>query len=496
MPRQLALIVLMLAVAIPAAALKPIDDFEAGPFFFQTTGAYQEHFVPVFQHAGHVYTSTRKVVLEPASGSATISAQLSLTGGDDAANVTFTGGGRVRFAYHWEVPYDITEDGAYDRIEVAYNAVTPGAYFSFGIGNVGTFCGVERFPDAGPGVVSWPIDFCNQIIDPTQAIAMVLYLNAGGGDASFEVTDVRFMRSGAIIADITRDFLATQVPPIPSSPLSWRAFDHVLQPLFGTALVFESVSDGGTIPALTADLQQESFHGGDIVRSTVTWQEPGEPSFVEFLISFELTPADGLTPQIDYPPDPFIGATDFSVLLGVMLYDENGISHGTSMIRLVVTCNPAHEYEFVDVQAVVTDSGARSNDRLEVSFILESEGDFDPEEPFFDMVWMADWEDQTLTGVGDPVVIGGGPRTLVAAPSLTSSSTTLRASRPFAAGETIAIYDISGRLVRKLAPPVGAGAMVWDGRDRSGNPAASGTYLARWQGRSGAAAVARVVRVR
>ena len=85
---------------------------------------------------------------------------------------------------------------------------------------------------------------------------------------------------------------------------------------------------------------------------------------------------------------------------------------------------------------------------------------------------------------------------LVAAPSLTHASTQLRASRPFAVGETIRIYDVSGRLVRELAPPVGGEAMVWDGRDALGVPVASGTYLASWRGRSGQAAVARIVKLR
>ncbi len=49
---------------------------------------------------------------------------------------------------------------------------------------------------------------------------------------------------------------------------------------------------------------------------------------------------------------------------------------------------------------------------------------------------------------------------------------------------TIAIYDVSGRLVRTLLDrrhDAGASSVRWDGRDESGRPVASGTYFARMQ---------------
>ena len=47
---------------------------------------------------------------------------------------------------------------------------------------------------------------------------------------------------------------------------------------------------------------------------------------------------------------------------------------------------------------------------------------------------------------------------------------------------TLAVYDISGRLVRTLVDRrmrAGAYAEEWDGRDQNGNPVASGVYLYR-----------------
>jgi len=174
-----------------------------------------------------------------------------------------------------------------------------------------------------------------------------------------------------------------------------------------------------------------------------------------------------------------------------MMTDGNGTSHGTSMIRMTFARNPAQDYDLVDVQVLQI-----AQNRLEIAFRMEATGSYDPSQPLLDIAWVADWKAGQLTGVASPIVQGPVPLSLLAAPSLTSSSTTLRASRPFTSGETIRIYDIAGRLIRQLMPPAGVEAVVWDGRDAHGVPAASGTYFARWQGRSGTGAVARVVRLR
>jgi flagellar hook assembly protein FlgD len=51
------------------------------------------------------------------------------------------------------------------------------------------------------------------------------------------------------------------------------------------------------------------------------------------------------------------------------------------------------------------------------------------------------------------------------------------------------IYDLSGRLVRRLEVPSGSrtGAIVWDGRNRSGADASPGVYFVRLSGIAGSA---------
>lgn len=69
-------------------------------------------------------------------------------------------------------------------------------------------------------------------------------------------------------------------------------------------------------------------------------------------------------------------------------------------------------------------------------------------------------------------------------PNPFNPSTTLRFAMPKTAEITLAIYDINGRLVRKLMQETlnsGTYSITWDGRDSRGNIQPSGVYLCRLQ---------------
>jgi hypothetical protein len=64
----------------------------------------------------------------------------------------------------------------------------------------------------------------------------------------------------------------------------------------------------------------------------------------------------------------------------------------------------------------------------------------------------------------------------------------------FPSGIRLAIYDVSGTLVRELVSD-GSGAASWDGGDRSGRPVASGVYLVRICGENAQGSERRNVKV-
>lgn len=87
--------------------------------------------------------------------------------------------------------------------------------------------------------------------------------------------------------------------------------------------------------------------------------------------------------------------------------------------------------------------------------------------------------DSTQAGAPEPPA--PGPATLAApAPNPFDRSTTIRFTLPAAGPARIDVYDLSGRLVRRLIDaerPAGAQDVTWDGATDSGRPAAAGIYL-------------------
>ncbi len=90
------------------------------------------------------------------------------------------------------------------------------------------------------------------------------------------------------------------------------------------------------------------------------------------------------------------------------------------------------------------------------------------------------------------------PRLQVAEPNPFSDRTAIRFDLPSSGPVQLRIYDIRGRLVRRLLAETresGSYAIPWNGRDDGGAPAASGVYVARLEA-GGAILARRFVKVR
>jgi hypothetical protein len=84
----------------------------------------------------------------------------------------------------------------------------------------------------------------------------------------------------------------------------------------------------------------------------------------------------------------------------------------------------------------------------------------------------------------------GGPATGVAAgsadsipglsarPSTFRESTRFELAEPVARNESLRVYDVQGRLVRRLTVPAGTRGVTWNGRDDAGERVGSGVYFA------------------
>ncbi len=95
----------------------------------------------------------------------------------------------------------------------------------------------------------------------------------------------------------------------------------------------------------------------------------------------------------------------------------------------------------------------------------------------------------SITDVEEELV--GSHRVRVAAhPNPFNPTTTISFMNPAEGPLRLALYDVSGRLVRVLQDgpmPAGRASIAWDGRDGEGRSLSSGVYFARLTARSGAA---------
>jgi hypothetical protein len=99
------------------------------------------------------------------------------------------------------------------------------------------------------------------------------------------------------------------------------------------------------------------------------------------------------------------------------------------------------------------------------------------------------------TGIGDAPVLSGVR--VWNSPNPFKTDTHVEFMLPASAEVEVAIYSVTGALVRVLAKqsyPAGPNRVLWDGTDQAGRAVASGTYLARLSG--GASAAARVTLIR
>jgi hypothetical protein len=75
--------------------------------------------------------------------------------------------------------------------------------------------------------------------------------------------------------------------------------------------------------------------------------------------------------------------------------------------------------------------------------------------------------------------IGQAAMNFWAEPSVVNGSTTLRLSQNLGRDVEITIYNVAGRVVRKLDMGQGMQSALWDGRNDAGQRVSSGVYLAR-----------------
>lgn len=487
----------------PADALEPIDDFEIGSFAMWTAPNNNCVFDTLLLNGyePHVISQMRIVTLcgiGDNGSTARIDAGFQL---DDY--LLFTAGGNetdfLRIDYNWGFPRTLTYGGVLDRIEVEMAGIVPGGRLTITIWDANAGVSSSRTLTSA-GIITLPLsDFLG--VNVEQARRIQISLSASNQAGAFLVSDIRLRGPGhwglARTVNFEGDFVATEVPPIPSPPLSFRMADPAEgTQLYRTNMAITRAESEGPQPSLYAEWSDAPALGEEIGGMIFMGIQPEPFRDTTFDLAVDLFPA-GLAAQII--GEPTLSANPVGLLLTfpVQLTDAAGEEIGRSETRIHLDVHQSQTIELADVQLTPSDGAILGwSNGFIISFTLDVIGALDQTRPLFETMWIADWSQRPATAVGDwssaRLARSGG---LIAWPSVTHDGTDLRMSAPFDAGSALAVHDASGRLVRRLVAHRAAASLRWDGRDERGARVAPGIYFARIEGDSPHAA-ARIVCVR
>ncbi len=473
---------LVLALASPALALSPIDDFERGGFSFTSSSAYQEHVVPIPAHTSHAIAPQRTIVLAPDGGVASARKTLYDSNHDNVLEVLAEANGSVRVRWDLGSVRDLTFLGQVDRFVVDMESAPEGGQVTAILVGPGGGEGVTK-PTNGGQTLEFHFSEWG-FADPTAVDTIAFRFDAAEG--YYRVAEIRLRRTGSLDVNFLGMFVATQVPPIPSPPLEWRTHHLSLFPLVTNRVVIQDAVSAIT-PQVSADWEEVAF--GRSVTS-FAWSDGKPFSDTTFRISAEFTGSRGNVCVV-FPPDPIHDELGFLLEFPIVVVAPGGAIVGESLTRWHFDVDPRQGAIF---PYVTVTPGLGSSNGFEITFDYTSTGGVESSYPLFDATWISDWN---LTQVTDapaiPPVAAIGPA-LRARPSVTRGGTELVASRPFGPGARISVHDVTGRRLRTIHAPAGARTVRWDG-DGPDGAAPAGVYFLRLEDAAGSAA-ARVTRVR
>jgi hypothetical protein len=497
----------LLGAPAPAAAgigLIPIDDFEVGAFSFATFSVNTvRDSVDIPGSWGHAIWNKRTIVLDPAGGVGTTSASLAPdTNPNDYVDIQISNTGNVKLQWIWgSIGKDLSFGGNVETMEMHVMGPVGGTVTARIQSRIGgsTTSVTRTVLGSGAQWLVWDLDEFDQGI-LTDCSRLEFEISRNGANSTWQVADCRFRERWSASVLLNGDFVATQVPPVPSPPLTFTVLDDVSNPLYSMNIAIADIQDLGFVPMGDWSWSPVTALGGTGGEMTYLWTEPGGIAGGLFDVSFEVTSpgaaAAAVSPTL---VAPFAVDGPECILLNFPVMADDGQGG-------VGTSNNWVTFDFPEIQGVslefyevnVTPDPVSPTTKFTLQFRLTLSGNGSPDEQFpaFTATWLGDWV-LTPAGLGVTVPAGaaaGGTMRLTAAPSVTRGETWILLSRPTASAAALRVHDVAGRLVRSLRSAAGAERVHWDGRTASGAPAPAGVYFVRLEGEP--SQPARVVRIR
>jgi hypothetical protein len=181
-----------------------------------------------------------------------------------------------------------------------------------------------------------------------------------------------------------------------------------------------------------------------------------------------------------YSPDPVIVLSDGTSLelRSVMMVGGRfpaPVDNIVESFRFDV--GPAQPLRIEDVAVASVPPAPGVDGAWQVSFELSADGTADVALPLFTTMMTADWA-PAGTPTDAPAVAAASLPALSALPSVTAGPTRLVLAKPAEVRGDIALFDVTGRLVRRLGVERGVLSVDWDGRGDGGKNLTPGIYFA------------------
>ncbi|HMB69418.1 MAG TPA: hypothetical protein VKU85_08900 [bacterium] len=502
--RALPLALLGAALAAPAAALQ-IDTFEVGPFSKTLLSPGTSFLFQTVNAPLHTISAQRRVTLNYFAGSTgALSADLTPVGPDDSVDMSFTTGpSYVQFTYDGGL-WDLTTSGANQQLVIRMENPGPSSgqievWLTDWVGKK------KQVFQSGPATIFYfpLISFTG--VDVAHTIQIDVYFHSTQ-PASWSVSDIRTEPSpyAGIDWDSLRDWIeiCPLCPPDPCT-FDWDILTNPVMPVMGPEITMSMVASGLELVRFNSfDSGGDLGIGGPVAMMNMMWMSSGP--FQDGTLTFDVmfpsssgfTPALSGPPGVTHPPDCITpGANGFALTAPVVATDDAGTVLGSTVQNLMVSSAPGQDLCFSNVMVTETLARAAATG-YRLSFDVEAV-DVDEAEPILEVYLTGGWTSGMQPTDAPAVAAADAEPGLRALPTVSRDVTTLELQRPAAAAGAIAIFDVRGRLTRRLPVAAGARAAAWNGRDDSGQPVAAGVYLARWPGDGSAKpATARIIRLR
>lgn len=494
------------ALAGPAGGV-PIDTFEVAPFSQSLTFSGTDILFNSVSANGHCIDDQRIVTLTyPAGTTGTLSADLTLGDPDDAVDISFPTGGASVWLQYDGGPWDLTASGAAQQVLVRTEQPGPagGVLTVFLTDSDGMEANVAA-SYSGSTTYHFPFSAFTGV-DPTKIVLIdVIFSSTNPG--TWSVADIRTaaLTHLQVDWDVLRDYIEI-CPVCPPDPCTfdWDIFTNPPLMVMGPEITIGATGPGLELIRFdTFDSGGDLGIGGPVGAMNMLWMSSGP--FTKATLTFDVRfPASmGFNPALSGPPGLLAPPDDGSppaddegiaMTAPVIVTDDAGRILGSTVQTLLITSASG---QLVDIQnvTVMETYGRASATGYQVRFDLEAV-QVDEAGPLLEVYAAGDWTAGTWPTAAPMATATAGGEGLRALPTVSRDRTTLELARAAESPGAIEIYDVRGRLSRRLPVTAGARSATWDGRDDAGAPVASGVYLARWSAGGAAAAAARIIRLR